>query len=254
MKLIIVEILIAAVLVAVVGKPTRMKEERGVRNAASQMLFPVYYATRLDAEENAPISRYTFPAEVFLKGWLQKYLGRAKTMKNGIESLNDSIENVKRAYDELKAKKLLTTTPSPVSTTVMPLIPTTRGSVSSEEFDIRLIGENGVSTTNGRLEIFYGGQWGTVCDDLLESEAKQDVTGDVICRQLGHFNGGMVTRLIGMNHGWSMMASNDVPIWLTNIVCQGDESNLYDCLYKYDGEVEYRDPCTHREDIWVDCD
>ena len=33
----------------------------------------------------------------------------------------------------------------------------------------------------GRLEIFYSGQWGTVCDDLFSSPE-----ADIVCKQLGY--------------------------------------------------------------------
>ena len=33
----------------------------------------------------------------------------------------------------------------------------------------------------GRLEIFYDGQWGTVCDDLFSQ-----IDADIVCRQLDY--------------------------------------------------------------------
>ena len=48
--------------------------------------------------------------------------------------------------------------------------------------DLRLV-QNGLtnpSYTRGRLEVYYSGQWGTVCDDLWDSTNTR-----VACRQLG---------------------------------------------------------------------
>ena len=40
--------------------------------------------------------------------------------------------------------------------------------------------ENGADETEGRLEVCYNGQWGTVCIDGFRSPE-----GTVVCRQLG---------------------------------------------------------------------
>ena len=50
--------------------------------------------------------------------------------------------------------------------------------------DLRLVGG---TSSRGRLEIFYSGEWGTVCEDLFSINEAESA-----CRQLGFFG---LTRL-----------------------------------------------------------
>ena len=44
---------------------------------------------------------------------------------------------------------------------------------------VRLTGQ-GSDSSQGRLEIYHDGRWGTVCDDGFEN-----VDASIVCRQLG---------------------------------------------------------------------
>ena len=93
--------------------------------------------------------------------------------------------------------------------------------------DLRLV--DGVMTDDngrlceGRLEIYYDGEWGTICDDFWS-------VGDanVACRQLG-FAGGTVLDWNFFRNSLFPMGDEDQPIWLDDMRCDGGESNLLEC-------------------------
>ncbi|XP_078362802.1 scavenger receptor cysteine-rich domain superfamily protein-like [Oculina patagonica] len=82
---------------------------------------------------------------------------------------------------------------------------------------VRLSG--GDSTFYGRVEIFYSGLWGTVCDEWWNLQSAR-----VICRQLG-FDGAVAAR------PWSAFGKGEGVIWMTHVQCTGDESSIADCFF-----------------------
>ncbi|KAK5609545.1 hypothetical protein CRENBAI_005488 [Crenichthys baileyi] len=100
---------------------------------------------------------------------------------------------------------------------------------------VRLIGGSG--QCSGRVEIFYKGQWGTVCDDDWEIK-----NADVVCRQLGcgHAVSAPTSAHFGRGSG---------PIWMDNVDCTGQEAALTHCRHRGFGENN----CGHGEDASVIC-
>ena len=63
--------------------------------------------------------------------------------------------------------------------------------------DLRLVARNGQtssSLTAGRLEVYYNGQWGTVCDNQFGTAER-----DVACRDLGFSAGGLYDTNVGFS-------------------------------------------------------
>ncbi|XP_061081225.1 adhesion G protein-coupled receptor E2-like [Conger conger] len=101
--------------------------------------------------------------------------------------------------------------------------------------DIRLV--NGSQACSGRVELYLGGQWGTVCDDrwgLLDAA--------VVCRQLGC--GDAVSAPHSAYFGKGLE-----PTWMDEVQCTGVESYLTDCAHIGSAQED----CAHSEDAGVVC-
>ena len=90
----------------------------------------------------------------------------------------------------------------------------------------------------GRVEIYYNGIWGTICDDGWDMN-----DAEVACRDLGY------------KYTISHRRRNNVPygtgqIWLHGVACTGNEQRLSDCSHGGWGNSSY---CWHYEDAGVEC-
>ena len=115
--------------------------------------------------------------------------------------------------------------------------------------DLRLV--NGATPNEGRLEMYVDDQWGTICDDYWT-----DDEADIACRQLGYEQGTVKNggRFLQSHFG---AADEGVPIWLDNLICDGDESDLIDCprAWQIEGTALGQHNCSleHLEDVGVRC-
>jgi hypothetical protein len=101
---------------------------------------------------------------------------------------------------------------------------------------IRLV--NGHTLYEGRIEVFYNGEWGTVCDDLWDI-----ADAEVACKELG-FSGAVEFRKS------AFFGQGEGTIWLDDVECWGNESHLERCQHEGWGQ---HDGCSHGEDAGVVC-
>ncbi|KAM9757225.1 soluble scavenger receptor cysteine-rich domain-containing protein SSC5D isoform 2-T2 [Dama dama] len=89
----------------------------------------------------------------------------------------------------------------------------------------------------GRLEVWHGGRWGTVCDDGWDLR-----DAAVACRELGC--GGALAAPGGARFG-----PGAGPVWMDDVGCGGGEQTLRDCPRSPWG----RSNCDHSEDAGLVC-
>ena len=99
---------------------------------------------------------------------------------------------------------------------------------------VRLV--DGSDESEGRVEVYNNGAWGTVCDDSWD-----DTDAGVVCRSLGFDSGtGVGSAAFGQGSG---------EILLDDVSCTGTETNLGDCSNAGFGVHN----CGHSEDAGVRC-
>ena len=106
---------------------------------------------------------------------------------------------------------------------------------AQQQYDLRLVG--GSNAMEGRVEVYYNGEWGTVCRDFWDLR-----DAIVVCRQLGYTTA--VRRSIDAEFG-----EGTGRIWLDNVHCSGTESTLSSCNANAWGNNN----CYHTWDAGVVC-
>ncbi|KFV65261.1 Lysyl oxidase 2, partial [Dryobates pubescens] len=104
------------------------------------------------------------------------------------------------------------------------------------KIQLRLAGQKR-KHNEGRVEVFYNGEWGTVCDDDFSIHAAH-----VVCRELGYVEA--VSWLPSSKYG-----KGEGRIWMDNVHCNGKETTLAACTSNGWGVTD----CKHTEDVGVVC-
>ncbi|XP_061756631.1 deleted in malignant brain tumors 1 protein-like isoform X1 [Nerophis ophidion] len=100
---------------------------------------------------------------------------------------------------------------------------------------LRLV--NGTNRCSGRVELFYEGQWGTVCDD---NWGMQEAA--VTCREMK-----CGAPLVATQN--ALFGVGNDQTWLDDLECTGKEESLVHCPHRGFGQHD----CNHNEDAGVIC-
>ncbi|ESN98259.1 hypothetical protein HELRODRAFT_146256, partial [Helobdella robusta] len=101
---------------------------------------------------------------------------------------------------------------------------------------IRLV--NGINDREGRVEVLYGGQWGTICSDGWDV-----LDAAVVCRMHGYM------AVKGTSQTPTDYGAGSGSIFLRGVQCDGNEPTLSACQLQGWNITE----CNHNEDAAVIC-
>ena len=114
--------------------------------------------------------------------------------------------------------------------------------------DLRLVDgtltDAGGNLCEGRLEIYYDGAWGTICDDYWNGQE-----ADVACRALGFV--ASVEDADRYRTAYFGPGSEGQEIVLDDLNCRGDESGLLECPSNHPAPRVHN--CKHKEDVGLRC-
>ena len=99
---------------------------------------------------------------------------------------------------------------------------------------VRLVG--GSSYTEGRLEVYYNGRWGTVCNDGWNNNY-----ASLVCVQMGFGSSGKLADFGAGTGG----------IFLEKVICTSNDTILAGCGH-YGVGITVQ--CNHNDDVGIKCD
>ena len=102
-------------------------------------------------------------------------------------------------------------------------------------FTVRLV--DGPAKYEGRVEVNYNGEWGTVCKDEWDLNDAQ-----VVCTELG-----FSAATAAPNN--AIYGEGSGQIWLDDVNCVGTEEMIRNCSHSGWGSHN----CTHKEDVSINC-
>ena len=101
--------------------------------------------------------------------------------------------------------------------------------------DVRL--KDGDASYQGRLEVKYNGEWGTVCNRNFNTNA-----ATVVCNE---FDLDFVSLLNNIKPGPA-----GGRIWLEEVQCNGHEQSIFNCNNSGWGNIT---DCSHDDDVGISC-